>query len=71
VTTVGATGGGLIGRSRSLVAEPPPEVTTIRFENDPVICLAPQVLQELLRAEGFTDIRYVDQTEAHLRRGPR
>ena len=30
--------------------------------------LAPQVFQELLRAEGFTDIQYVDATEAHLRR---
>jgi NitT/TauT family transport system substrate-binding protein len=63
---VGAVG--LCGGRDSFAAEPPPEVTTIRFENDPVICIAPQVLQELLRAEGFTDIRYIDQTEAHLRR---
>jgi NitT/TauT family transport system substrate-binding protein len=33
-----------------------------------VTCIAPQVLQELLRAEGFTDIRYVELTEAHVRR---
>ena len=27
-----------------------------------------QVAEELLRAEGFTDIRYVELTEAHVRR---
>jgi NitT/TauT family transport system substrate-binding protein len=59
---LGATG------TRSLAAEPPPEVTTIRFEKDPVTCIAPQVFQELLHAEGFTDIRYVDLTEDHIRR---
>lgn len=64
---VGARGGWL-GGGRSLAAEPPPEVTTIRLEKDPVICLAPQAAEELLRAEGFTDIRYVDVTEAHVRR---
>jgi NitT/TauT family transport system substrate-binding protein len=70
----GAAGLGGVGAAglgsgiKSFAAEPPPETTTIRFENDPVICIAPQVLQDLLRAEGFTDIRYIDQTEAHLRR---
>src|SRR5689334_12928422 len=59
---------GLYGR-KSVAAEPPPEVTTIRFENDPVTCLAPQAAEDLLRAEGFTDIRYVDMTDAHVRRG--
>jgi NitT/TauT family transport system substrate-binding protein len=65
----GAAGlGGFGAWGRALAAEPPPEVTTIRFEKDPGTCIAPQVFQELLRVEGFTDIRYVDQTEAHLRR---
>ena len=50
------------GIGRSFAAEPPPEITTIRLERDPVICIAPQVVEELLRAEGFTDIRYVDLT---------
>ncbi len=59
---------GLGGKSRSFAAEPPPEITTVRFEKDSVACIAPQVFQELLRAEGFTDIRYVDLTEAHIRR---
>src|SRR5262249_41582208 len=65
----GAAGlGGFGVWGKALAAEPPPEITTIRFEKDPVACIAPQVFQELLRAEGFTDIRYVDLTEAHLRR---
>jgi hypothetical protein len=53
---------------KALAAEPPPEITTVRFEKDPTTCIAPQAFQELLRAEGFTDIRYVLATEAHLRR---
>jgi NitT/TauT family transport system substrate-binding protein len=53
---------------KSLAAEPPPEVTTIRFGKDPGTCIAPQVFQELLRAEGFTEIHYVDVTEALVRR---
>ena len=36
------------------------ETTTVRLAKDPGICIAPQyVAEELLRAEGFTDIRYV------------
>jgi hypothetical protein len=65
----GAAGlGGFGAWGKALEAEPLPEITTIRFEKDPVTCIAPKVVQELLRAEGFTDIRYVDATEAHLRR---
>ena len=63
---VGLTEFGAWGKS--LAAELPPETTTIRFEKDPVACIAPQVVQDLLRAEGFTDIRSVDATEAHVRR---
>jgi NitT/TauT family transport system substrate-binding protein len=67
----GATGlGGLgiagLGRGRSLSAEPPPEITTVRLERDPSICFAPQVVEELLRAEGFSEIRYIDPTEADI-----
>ena len=74
IAVAGATGfaglgaAGLYGGRKSVAAEPPPEVTTIRFEKDPVTCIAPQAAEELLRAEGFTDIRYVDVTEAHVRR---
>jgi len=36
------------------------ETTTVRIANVPGICIAPQyVAEELLRAEGFTDVRYV------------
>jgi NitT/TauT family transport system substrate-binding protein len=65
----GAAGLGGFGTwGKALAAEPPPEITTIRLEKDAVICIAPEVLQELLQAEGFTDIRYVDVAEAHFRR---
>jgi NitT/TauT family transport system substrate-binding protein len=46
---------------RAAALEPPPETTTVRLSKHPVICFAPQyVCEELLRAEGFADIRYVD-----------
>ena len=36
------------------------ETTTVRIANVPGICIAPQyVAEDLLRAEGFTDVRYV------------
>jgi NitT/TauT family transport system substrate-binding protein len=38
----------------------PPEVTTIRRRRDPSICVAPwYIAEDLLRAEGFSDIQYV------------
>lgn len=41
-------------------AEPPPETTSFRTAHGVTMCEAPQTLAEdLLRAEGFTDIRYV------------
>ena len=44
----------------SLADEGPPEVTTIRLVKFPSICVAPYyVAEELLHAEGFTDVRYV------------
>ena len=49
-----------LGARAPLAEEGPPEVTTIRLRHDPSICAAPQyVAEQLLRAEGFTDIRYV------------
>jgi len=48
-------------------AEPRLEITTVRFAKIPAICFAPQyVCDELLRAEGFTDIQYVDADFAAL-----
>ena len=38
-----------------------PETTALRIAKSPTICVAPQyVAEELLRAEGFSDISYVD-----------
>jgi NitT/TauT family transport system substrate-binding protein len=40
------------------------ETTSVRFLKSPSICVAPQyVADQLLRAEGFTDIRYIDITD--------
>jgi NitT/TauT family transport system substrate-binding protein len=51
---------GLIGTPTSFAQEAPPETTTIRLAKNPSLCIAPQyVAEELLRAEGFTDVRYV------------
>ncbi len=51
-----------LGAGRAASAEPRPETTRIRFGYDPVICVAPMFLaEELLRAEGFTDIEYVQR----------
>jgi NitT/TauT family transport system substrate-binding protein len=58
LSTAGAAG--LLGTRASLAAEPPLETTTVRLGRLPSLCLAPQyAAEELLRAEGFTDIRYV------------
>ena len=54
---------GLVGMPTARAAEPPPETTTVRLPRIPAVCIAPQyVAEELLRAEGFTDVRYVDGT---------
>jgi NitT/TauT family transport system substrate-binding protein len=47
-------------RTPSLAAEAPPETTSVRLPKTESICTAPQyVVADLLRTEGFTDIRYV------------
>ena len=44
----------------ALADEGPPEVTTVRLRVGPSICVAPRTLAgDLLRAEGFTDVRYI------------
>jgi NitT/TauT family transport system substrate-binding protein len=56
-----AAAAGLVGAPRVLAAEGALETTSVRISRYPAICLAPQFIsEELLRAEGFTDIRYVD-----------
>jgi NitT/TauT family transport system substrate-binding protein len=60
LTTVSLAGAaGLIGSPQPHSAEPPPETSTVRIATSAAICLAPQyVAEELLRAEGFTDVHY-------------
>jgi NitT/TauT family transport system substrate-binding protein len=51
---------GLLRRSPALAAEGALETTTVRLPELESICITPQdVAEEMLRAEGFTDIRYV------------
>jgi NitT/TauT family transport system substrate-binding protein len=58
---------GLLSPRCGWADEPALETTTVRFGKAPVICFAPQyVCEALLRAEGFTDIRFVDTTVATL-----
>ena len=64
LTTLSSLGAAsLIDARASFSEERPPETTTVRLAKIPGICIAPQyVADELLRAEGFTDIRYVATT---------
>jgi NitT/TauT family transport system substrate-binding protein len=56
-----AAAGGLIRPSPAPATEGNLETATVRIARIPGICIAPQyVAEELLRAEGFTEIRYVD-----------
>lgn len=51
---------GVLGARTTLADEGPPETTTIRLGRLRSLCLAPQyAAEEVLRAEGFTDVRYV------------
>ena len=57
---VAAAVGPAVARIRPAAAEPPPETRRIRLIKETSICLAPlYVGEELLRAEGFTDVQYV------------
>jgi NitT/TauT family transport system substrate-binding protein len=64
LTTLSAVGAATaLGARPSVANEAPPEVTSIRIQReefDNPICLAPEfVAEDLLRAEGFTDVQYV------------
>jgi NitT/TauT family transport system substrate-binding protein len=51
---------GIPGARIALAAEPPPETTRVRLATVTNICIAPTyIAAELLRAEGFTDVRYI------------
>ena len=62
LTTLSMAGAaGFLRTPPALAGEGPLETTTVRLVNDRSICIAPEyVADELLRAEGFTDIRYVE-----------
>jgi NitT/TauT family transport system substrate-binding protein len=52
---------GLIRAPRVMAAEDRLETTTVRLGKSSSICIAPEyVAEELLRAEGFTEVRYLD-----------
>ena len=61
LASMSAVGGAAaFGSGTSLADEAPLETTTVRLIKIPGICIAPQyVAEELLRAEGFTEVRYV------------
>jgi NitT/TauT family transport system substrate-binding protein len=55
-----AAAAGALGARGALAEEAPLETTTLRLQRGSSICVAPgQIAEELLRAEGFTDIRYM------------
>src|ERR1700730_13956255 len=64
---------GLMRTPPALATEGPLETTPVRLVNDRSLCIAPEyVAEEILRGEGFTDIRYVEapgiqQVDALLR----
>jgi NitT/TauT family transport system substrate-binding protein len=62
VTGLAAAGAASLLRPKvSLAVEGSLETTTVRIAKNRAICVAPKyIAEELLRAEGFTDIRYID-----------
>ena len=53
---------GVLPPIRGDAAEPPPETTRLRLTKVKAICVAPEyAAEELLRAEGFTDVEYVQK----------
>lgn len=62
--TLGGSAGLLGVRPAHATAEPPPETKRIRLAHTPIgTCWAPQyVAEDMLRAEGFSDLRYVKVT---------
>jgi NitT/TauT family transport system substrate-binding protein len=63
VSAAGAAG--VLGADGALADGGPPELTTVRLVKQVGTCTAPQYLAEgLLRAEGFTDVHYVEMPVA-------
>jgi NitT/TauT family transport system substrate-binding protein len=60
-TLCSATAASAFGVARISAQDAPPETTTIRLAKIPGICIAPQyIAEDLLRIEGFRDVRYLD-----------
>ena len=58
-----AGGASILPSLGARAADQSPETTTIRLGKASAICTMPQMIpQQLLEAEGFTDIRFVDET---------
>ena len=65
-----AAAAGVLGARGALADEAPPEVTTIRLSRSNALCVAPAyIADQLLRAEGFSDIQYVEAPPATVGRG--
>ena len=62
------SGAAALARARvALAKEDSLETTAVRLQKVPALCFAPEyAADELLRAEGFTDIRYVEMAHATL-----
>jgi NitT/TauT family transport system substrate-binding protein len=58
-------GAALLRPAWARAAEPPPETTSIRLRK-PVLCNGPFVADELLRAEGFSEIHYVEENASEV-----
>ena len=59
--------GALFTTARARAAEAPPETTRVRLFKFPGICLAPTyIAEDLLRAEGFTDVQYLESPKGFL-----
>jgi NitT/TauT family transport system substrate-binding protein len=74
MATAGLAGAATFALSRrTLAEEAPPETTSVRLGQYPSTCLAPlYILDDLLREEGFADVRYVpisDTLDKSIARG--
>jgi NitT/TauT family transport system substrate-binding protein len=60
LTSLSLAGAAGLLHAPAVAGEEPPEITSVRLAKIPGICIAPQyVAEELLRGEGFADVRYV------------
>ena len=66
LTTLSLAGAAGLARMPQATAEEGSlETTTVRILKNPGICIAPQLIaDDLLRADGFSEVRYVDQGQS-------